>query len=135
MAVLWTENLSVGVEIIDNEHKKLFEMADQLFDAGKKGKAKDFISPLLDFLEDYTKKHFKDEEKYMQSIRYPEYENQKKLHTDFITELLKLKKDYEESGGNIVLIINANQMVLQWLLKHISNEDKKIGAYARSLQA
>jgi hemerythrin len=131
MAIEWTESLSVGVTAIDEQHKMLFKKADELFEAGKNGKAKDYISKLLAFLDDYTKKHFGDEEKYMQSIHYPEYEAQKKMHTDFIASLAKLKKEYEESGGNITVIINANQMVVDWLIKHISREDKKIGAYAK----
>ena len=70
----------------------------------------------------------------MQSINYPELAAQKKRHIDFISSLTKLKKEYEESGGNIVVIINANQMVVDWLIKHISREDKKIGDYAGSLR-
>jgi hemerythrin len=88
---------------------------------------------MLDFLDEYTKKHFHDEEKYMLSIHYPEYDTQKKLHTDFIAELAKLKTDYRESGGNIAVIINANQMVVNWLIGHISSQDKKIGQYVKTL--
>jgi hemerythrin len=134
MAVSWTEDLSVGVELIDDQHKIWFDKADLLFEAGKKGQAKEFIGQMLDFLDDYTKKHFSDEEKYMQSIKYPEYDRQKSLHTAFIGQLEKLKTEFKESGGNILVILNANQMVVDWLTKHISNEDKKIGLYAKSLK-
>jgi hemerythrin-like metal-binding domain len=127
----WTKNLSVGVELIDNEHIKLFEMADQLFEAGKNHKAKEFIGELFGFLDDYTKKHFKDEEQFMQKIAYPDYPLQKKLHDEFIEKLGAMRKEYNESGGNVVLIINANQLILDWLVKHISVLDKKIGEYAR----
>jgi len=132
MVMGWTEDLSVGVDLIDQQHKIWFEKANQLFDAGKNGKAKEFISQMLDFLDEYTKMHFRDEEKYMLSIQYPEYETQKKLHTNFIAELAKLKSEYAKSGGNIAVIINANQMVINWLIQHISTQDKKIGQYVRS---
>ncbi len=132
MALGWTPDLSVGVEVIDEQHKTWFDKADQLFEAGKKGQAKEFVGQMLDFLDDYTKKHFSDEEKYMLSINYPEYDRQKSLHTAFIGELAKLKSEFKESGGNIIVILNANQMVVDWLVKHISNEDKKIGAFVRS---
>ena len=134
MAVVWTEDLSVGVSLIDEQHKVWFEKADQLFEAGKKGQAKEFIGQLLDFLDDYTKKHFHDEEQYMLKINYPEYDRQKTLHTAFIGELDKLKKEFQESGGNILVVLNANQMVIDWLTKHISNEDKKIGKFAKTLK-
>ncbi|MBR0596667.1 bacteriohemerythrin [Sinanaerobacter chloroacetimidivorans] len=134
MAIGWTEDLSVGVDLVDQQHKIWFEKADQLFEAGKSGKAKEFIAQMLDFLDDYTKKHFSDEEKYMQSIHYPEYDKQKSLHTAFITELEKLKKEFQLSGGNILVILNANQMVVDWLTKHISSEDKKIGVFVRNMK-
>ncbi|MCI2105933.1 MAG: bacteriohemerythrin [Intestinimonas sp.] len=130
----WTPNLSVGVEIIDAQHKKWFEYADKLFEAGQKHQAKEYLGELLAFLDDYTKKHFKDEENYMLSIHYPEYDAQKKAHAAFIAQLAKLRSDYDTSGGNLMVILNANQMVLDWLTKHISNMDKKIGAFAKSRQ-
>lgn len=134
MAIEWTTNLAVGVESIDQQHKTLFDKANQLFEAGKNNRTKEFISEMLDFLDDYTKQHFGSEEAYMRSINYPNYNDQKKMHTDFIDALSKLKKDYQESGGNILVILNANQMVVDWLLKHISIEDKKIGTYANSMK-
>lgn len=134
MAIGWTEDLSVGVGVVDEQHKIWFEKAEQLFDAGKKGQAKDYIGQMLDFLDDYTRKHFKDEEKYMLSINYPDYDRQKALHTGFIGELDKLKKEFKESGGNILVVLNANQMVVDWLTKHISNEDKKIGIFVKNMK-
>lgn len=128
----WTPNLSVGVEMIDDQHKMWFEKAEKLFDAGKNHQAKEYIGELLTFLDDYTKKHFADEEKYMLSIHYPEYEAQKKAHTTFIAELAKLRNDFDTSGGSLMVILNANQMVVDWLTKHISNMDKKIGEFART---
>jgi hemerythrin-like metal-binding domain len=133
LAIEWTSNLTVGVISIDQQHKTLFDKANQLFEAGKNNKSKEFISEMLDFLDDYTKQHFKSEEAYMQSINYPGLAAQKKMHEDFISELAKLKKEYQASGGNILVILNANQMVVDWLLKHISVEDKKIGDYTKSL--
>jgi len=134
MAIQWTPNLSVGVEMIDEQHKIWFQKAAQLFEAGQKGQAKETILQMFDFLDDYTKFHFKDEEEYMKSIQYPGLDDQKRMHAGFIEELARLRKDYNESGGNVLLIINANKMVINWLTKHISTADKKIGEYARTLK-
>ncbi|MBP1926941.1 hemerythrin [Sedimentibacter acidaminivorans] len=131
MALTWTQDLAVGVELIDRQHKTWFEKADQLFEAGKQGKSKDYIVKMFDFLDEYTKTHFKDEEKYMLSINYPEYNVQKQLHIGFISKLADLRKEYENSGANISVIINANQMILDWLVKHISMQDKRIGEFAK----
>ncbi len=130
----WTPNLSVGIGLIDEQHQIWFDKAEKLFEAGKKNQAKEYIGELLDFLESYTKKHFSDEENYMQRIRYPQYAEQKAAHTAFIARLQKLRSDYQTSGGNILVIINANQMVLEWLTKHISSMDKKIGEFAKTLK-
>ena len=128
----WTPNLSVGVELIDEQHRQWFTHAEKLFDAGKKHQGKEYIGTLLDFLDDYTKKHFADEENYMLSIQYPAYQAQKQAHTAFIARLAQLKSEYAASGGNLLVVLNANQMVLDWLTKHISNMDKKIGEFVRS---
>jgi len=132
MAIVWTPDLSVGVEHIDEQHKIWFEKANQLFEAGRARKAKDYIETMINFLDEYTKKHFKDEEAYMQEIGYPELEAQKIAHANFVKELAKLKNDYNESGGNILVIINANKMVVDWLSNHIKTMDKKIGDYVRT---
>jgi len=130
----WTQNLSVGVAMIDDQHKMWFEKAEKLFEAGRNKQSKEYIGEMLAFLDSYTKKHFADEEKYMQSIRYPGYEDQKKAHTAFIGELEKLRNDYNTSGGSLLVILNANQMVIDWLTKHISNMDSKIGQFAREMK-
>lgn len=132
MAIVWTPDLSVGVSSIDGQHKQLFEKADQLFEAGKNGKSKEVIGQLLNFLDAYTKQHFKDEEAYMAHINYPGLAEQQIAHKNFVSELTKLKNEYEKSGGNISVIINANQMVVDWLSKHISGMDKKIGTFAKN---
>lgn len=133
MAIKWTPELSVGIENIDSQHKIWFEKADNLFQAGRMGKSREVIAEMLDFLDDYTKQHFKDEEAYMTQIKYPDIEKQKAAHKNFVAELAKLKQDYQQSGGNIALIINANQMIVNWLTKHISTMDKQIGAYSKTL--
>lgn len=130
----WTPDLAVGVTMIDEEHKQLFAHADKLFDAGKNHQAKEYVGELLNFLDGYTRKHFGDEEQYMQRIHYPEYPQQKQAHEYFIKKLEKLKQDYAETGGNILVVLNANQLILDWLTVHISKMDKKLGEYAKTME-
>jgi len=133
MSIVWTPNLSVGVEHIDNQHKIWFEKANGLFEASKERRARDYIDTMLKFLDEYTKEHFRDEEAYMEKIHYPEIDAQKKAHASFINELAKLKSDYDKSGGNILAIVNANKIVTNWLTNHIIYMDKKIGDYVKTL--
>jgi hemerythrin len=122
----------VGIAQIDEQHKEWFRRAENLFEAGKQGKAKEYIGEMLEFLDSYTKKHFADEERYMQQIGYPGLDEQKKAHAAFISQLAKLRDDYESSSGSISVIIAANKIVIDWLTKHISNLDRKIGEFVRS---
>jgi len=133
MAIVWTPDLSVGVKHIDDQHKIWFEKANDLFEAGKEHRAKDYINTMIDFLDEYTKQHFKDEEAYMEEIRYPEIDAQRRAHASFVNDLAKLKSDYNKTGGNISVIINANKMVINWLTNHIRSMDKKIGDYVKTL--
>lgn len=129
----WNPVLAIGVPEIDKQHETLFQKAEQLFEAGKNGKSKEYVGELLNFLGDYTITHFNDEEAYMAAIGYPDLPYQKQQHKDFIAKFVKLKQDYEASKGNILVILGANQLVIDWLMHHISVEDKKIGNYAKSV--
>ena len=127
----WNPSLSVGVDLIDDQHKEWFAKAEALFDAGRQGRGKEQVGEMLEFLDSCTRKHFADEERYMRSIAYPGYDEQKKAHASFIAQLEKLRSDYDASGGSLTVVINANKMVIDWLTKHISVMDKKIGEYSK----
>jgi hemerythrin len=118
------------VGLIDDQHKILFEKADKLFEAGRNHQAREYLDDLLKFLENYTKQHFFDEDNYMLSIHYPGLSVQKQAHAEFIRQLNKLRSDYNASGGNVLVVINANQLMLNWLTQHISVMDRQIGQFA-----
>lgn len=132
MPIVWTTDLSVGVKHIDDQHRTWFEKANGLFEAGRARRTKEYIDPMLDFLDEYTKQHFRDEEAYMERIGYPDIDIQKRAHANFIDDLAKLKNDYNQSQGNILIILNANKMVINWLTNHITVLDKKIGEYVKA---
>ena len=127
----WSPDLAIGIEHIDEQHQEWFKRANDLFEAGRERRAKEVIGELLEFLDDYTKKHFADEERYMQEIGYPGYDAQKQAHESFVERLAQLRRDYDSSGGSVNVIINANKIVIDWLISHISKMDRQIGAYVR----
>lgn len=133
MAVTWTPAIAVGVKNIDDQHKVLIKHINDLFEACAQGKGRSEVANLLVFLQDYTKFHFGDEEKYMISINYPGYAKQKALHTAFISEINKLQDDLDKTGSSVAIVSNANMMVTKWIVNHIQTEDKKIGDYAKTL--
>lgn len=131
----WTEDLSVGVELIDTEHKSLINAVNDLFDACSKGLGRKKIADTLAFLQNYTVTHFSDEEKLQKECGYPDYINHQKLHAEFIARVADYGKRLDADGANIALVADFNGFVTNWLIYHISREDKKIGEHIKSQSA
>ncbi len=70
--MMWNDNLKIGVSLIDSEHKELCDRIDRLLAACSQGKGSAEISETVDFLQEYTIKHFGDEERLQRSFRLPE---------------------------------------------------------------
>ena len=67
------EEFKTGIDQIDQEHKRLFEIADQIYELKNKEFVHDKydeIRSILEELRDYTDTHFAHEEAYMESIGY-----------------------------------------------------------------
>lgn len=135
--IKWTEDLSVGVETIDEQHKELFERINSLVQAIKQKVCKYKISDVIKFLEDYVQTHFNEEEKYMLKYKYPHYEHHKSQHEYFKKELLTLKPELLklEGGtkpGSYELSVTTNQLVVDWILAHVANIDKQLGKFLQT---
>ncbi|MEG0614993.1 MAG: hemerythrin family protein, partial [Oscillospiraceae bacterium] len=98
----WNDGLSIGVPAIDAQHKTLCEKIDNLLEACKTGKGRIEIINTLTFLEDYTKKHFHDEEILQKSSGYPKCAEHKKIHENFIKSVSELKNEISQNGPSIV---------------------------------
>jgi len=132
----WTEDLSVNVETIDNQHKELFARINDLVDAIKQHTCKYKISDVVKFLDDYIVFHFGEEEKLMQRYGYPGYEQHKKQHEHFMENFKELKKELPklEGGakpGSYDLSVETNQVVVDWILDHIAKIDKRLGEFLK----
>ena len=126
----WKDSFAIGVPQIDRQHRELCDQVDILFDACTKGKGSEEIKRVLDFLANYTVRHFADEEAYQLKIKYPKYQQHKAKHTDFLNQVTKLKKEATDQGVNITLVIKINQIVSAWLVDHIKNTDSDLKNYA-----
>ena len=120
-----------GIELIDNEHRQLFDYANQIYEllhAEFVPDKYDNIVDILGKLRDYTKKHFADEEAYMESIQYKKIFTQKVQHQAFIDELDKLDLDeISELDNQEETIENLLSFVTDWLIHHILEVDTLIG--------
>ncbi|MPM82911.1 Bacteriohemerythrin [bioreactor metagenome] len=127
----WKDSYAVGIPAIDKQHKELCDIVDQLYAASASGKSAQEALKTLQFLESYTLRHFADEERLQLSSGYPKYQQHKAMHTDFISQVTKLKKDMEATGVTIPLIISINQVISNWLINHILKVDRELKDYVK----
>jgi len=129
MAVLWRQDLSIGVEQIDHQHKELFARINHLLNACTEGKGREEVGGVIGFLEEYVVTHFGHEEALMADHGYPEMREHKSFHAHFIQEFNLLKERFEKEGATIYFVIQVNQVVVDWLVGHIQRVDKKLGLF------
>ncbi|MCL1810358.1 MAG: bacteriohemerythrin [Clostridiales bacterium] len=126
---IWKESLLVGVPTIDAQHRKLADAIDELMDACAKGQGRATIEKTLNFVINYTKQHFADEERIQTQSAYPGLAAHKKIHADFASSVMALKNDFDQNGPSLGLTAKLNTDLVAWLIQHISKEDKKVGEH------
>ncbi|MCW8885720.1 MAG: bacteriohemerythrin [Motiliproteus sp.] len=97
MPILWKEEMSVGIEVIDNEHKYLFCLVNSVELALKLDDGQKLMQMFLDQLLDYTKQHFRHEEQIQRKMGYPLAKQHHEEHQEILNQLLELKKHLQES--------------------------------------
>ena len=126
--LIWNDNCSIGVDLIDTQHKYIFEIGNKIYALLKTDLQTDKYNDIIliaQELRDYTKYHFKCEEDYMLKINYPGYEDQKKEHNNFIKQLEEI--DISDIPKNQQKYIeDLMNIVFDWLLSHILEKDKLI---------
>lgn len=132
MGVQWRDSMSVGVEQIDNQHKELLSRFDSLLSACEAGRGVAELKSLQTFLGVYVFTHFNDEERLQQLYKYPAYEAHKADHVYFVEQVMKLMAETEEEGISTRHVIKTNNLLLNWLLNHISIVDSQLGAFLMS---
>jgi len=123
----WTDELSVGIQRIDLQHKKIVALSNELFEALGAGKGRDVLGKVLDNLVTYTRTHLKDEERILAENGYPEFATHKDKHEKMTRRVLELHADYTNGKqGNPLVIAN---FVKDWLTKHIMGTDKQYASF------
>ena len=128
--LIWSEKFSVGIESIDKQHKKLIDLINKLSHARNGGCEDKEIDAVLNELVNYTKTHFKNEEKMMQLYGYPEYNAHQSEHISLTETALNMQKKYYHGDAHIVTDIAI--LLNDWIADHILLEDKKYGPYLNS---
>jgi len=117
----WTKELSVGVQLFDNDHKELISLANRLHDSITVGSQQAVLLPVLNELLKYTIFHFGHEEGMMLMHNYPAYEQHKIEHD----ALVKKVQDYHDqvSAGKTSISLSLIGFLKDWLVNHIMVSD------------
>ena len=123
----WKDDYSVGIDSIDQQHKRLVNLINHLQTAVDHSTGEEFEREALDELVDYTKTHFKYEEGLMEQNDYPDYEPHKAQHQKMIGEVEQVLSEYETDHD--AAMNHATEFLRDWLINHINGTDKEYSSY------
>ena len=124
----WTENLSVGVQRMDDHHKKLVDLINQVFDA-MSGDATGTVETVLSDLLDYTRYHFGEEEKLLEACGFPDFIEHQAIHRGMVKEVLDMRQRYLDNPAT-VSAAETLDFLSKWLMRHIIAKDLRYRPFA-----
>ncbi len=127
MAIItWSDSLSVGVDIIDTDHKVLIDQINMLGDAVTEGTDDVMTASVLNVLIDYTAYHFAREQQLMEETHYPEAEGHLREHRLLVKKCREIQAGYRQGTTLGKDVLNFLKV---WLTQHILKSDKALGAH------
>lgn len=127
MALLeWTDKMSVGIDTIDADHKKLLSLVNELHSVVRKKEPPDTVGRVLRDLLAYADYHFEAEEQLLRLIRYPDLDRHKEIHGKLKDQVAALEERYRDDPkkGSVKMF----DFLSDWLMRHILGEDMKYKA-------
>ena len=119
----WNDKYSIGSDVIDSQHKKLFDILNRLFDICVGKNDVDTVEKVMEELVSYTDYHFKYEEKHMREAGYKDLDQHIVEHNYFTNEINFTKRRQEQN------ISNSDSKLVEflsnWLIQHVTEEDRK----------
>ena len=133
-SVVWDEAYSVGLPHIDEQHKKLVSMINDLFEVCKRENSSIKVAFARAFgnAVEYAQTHFQAEEEYLKQAGYPALPEHKKEHESFMTEIWKQFSKFKEDSA---AAIGLPRFLKKWLLNHIAVKDKQYAAFLGGIVA
>ena len=124
----WTAELSVGIDSIDEQHKKLVNMINALNDAMLINSSHAILGKIFTGLAAYTQKHFTYEENMFAEYGYTDSEEHKRQHNELIAQVVELKEKFIENPQGTM---SADLMLFlkRWLTNHIMRTDKEYAEF------
>jgi hemerythrin len=125
--LVWDRSLSVDVDEVDEDHRRLVELFNVLVHALADGEAADYVEAVLDELISCTVWHFKHEERLMLKYRYEGLSEHREEHEGLIASARELQQKYLQ-GGREVSSVDVGYLE-HWLTGHILSADMKMGTF------
>lgn len=127
----WKDSYACHIPDIDQQHKRLFEIGNQLYTLAllkDNDKNIEKIQAILSELQAYTIYHFQYEEALLDRYQYPTLASHHEEHQQFIDTLLEMEiKAIQEDSNDLVL--KLIMFVSEWISNHIMITDKKYSKY------
>jgi hemerythrin len=119
----WTAKLSVGIDSIDEQHKKLVNMINALNDAMLTNSSNELLGKIFTGLAAYTQKHFTYEENMFAEYGYTDSEEHKRQHNELIAQVVELKQKFIENPQG-TMSTDLMLFLKRWITNHIMRTDK-----------
>ena len=131
--VKWSSTFSVGVKIIDEQHKGLLDLVNDMFNHVSENHAdeNEYFKDVIQQAVQYVKVHFSTEEKIMVHTNFPGYAEHKKAHDSFVLVVVENIKNFE--AGKRFVLLDFTKFLKEWILTHIAFMDKQYFAYFRHI--
>ncbi len=126
----WSDSYSIGLQEVDEQHRVLVGLLNELHSAIRLHHGTTKSREVLDRLAEYTRVHFTTEESLMRLLNYPGFGVHKKQHEDLIEQVVDLQ--HKLDGGQASITFELLHFLKLWLVKHISESDKRFGEFAIS---
>ena len=117
---IWSSQFETGIDLIDSQHKTLFEAVNRLEASFSLGDTDNAVKKSLDFLGKYTIEHFQTEEQFMRVAGYPGLAKHMVEHSLLLTKLSDLKARLAEGTP---LTMDVMTFFAGWLGHHIYGTD------------
>jgi len=131
--IVWSETFSCGIKIIDEQHKELVNMINEMFlhVSGSAENERDFLIGIIYKTIDYIKVHFATEEKIMRVIKYSGYSQHKKAHDRFVISIVDTIN--ELNIGKHLSLYTFTKFLKEWVFSHIAVMDRGYFKYCREI--
>ena len=124
----WSDSFSIGLQEVDEQHKVLVGLLNELHEAIVKRHGSQAARDVLNRLAEYTRTHFTVEESLMRLLNYPEFQQHKQMHEDLLHQVIELQ--HKLDTGQAAITFELLHFLKVWLTKHINESDKRFGAFA-----